>query len=183
MKTQEEGVLYSSKQYSQGVLTLANKVRAAIQANKPDAVLVGETTAGPIARHWNGGLSADFAWMAEINQQRILASPVRYGIPEVNFMSNGRTLNELNQVFAAGHNLALCDAQLPLASYITAGRNPAAIQGPAHLQRSGESAVHGKSGCGCLLLPGIDEPDDHRGQHISARKLRRQSHLGEWRRR
>jgi hypothetical protein len=118
MKNQAEEVLYTSKQYSQGVLTLADKVRTAIQAIKPDAVLIGETTAGPIARHWHGGLSADFAWMAEINQQRILASPVRYGVPEVNFMSNGRTLSELNQVFAAGHNLALCDAQLPLANYI-----------------------------------------------------------------
>jgi hypothetical protein len=118
MKNQEEGILYTSKQYSQGVLTLADKVRAAIQAIKPEAVLIGETTAGPITRHWHGGLSADFAWMAEINQQRLLASPVRYGIPEVNFMSNGRTLNELNQVFAAGHNLALCDIHLPLANYI-----------------------------------------------------------------
>ncbi len=118
MKTQQEGVLYTSKQYSQGVLTLADKVRDAIQAIKPDAVLVGETTAGPIARHWHGGLSADFAWMAGINQEKILGSPVRYGVPEVNFMTNGRTLGELNQMYAAGHNLALCDAQLPLANYI-----------------------------------------------------------------
>jgi hypothetical protein len=36
----------------------------------------------------------------------------------VNFITNGRTVNELNQVFAAGHNLALCDLHLPLASYI-----------------------------------------------------------------
>jgi len=79
---------------------------------------LGETTAGPIGRHWDGGLSADFAWLAGPNQQKILGSPIRYGVPEVNFMSNGRNLNEMNQIFAAGHNLALCDAQLPWASYI-----------------------------------------------------------------
>jgi hypothetical protein len=40
---------YNPKQYSQGVLELADKVRAAIQSIKPDAVLMGETTAGPRA--------------------------------------------------------------------------------------------------------------------------------------
>ncbi|MBZ5611371.1 MAG: DUF6259 domain-containing protein [Acidobacteriia bacterium] len=118
MQTRAEGILYTAKQYSQGVLTLTDRVRKAIQAINPDAVVLGETTAGPIARHWHGGLSADFAWRAQANQGRILASPVRYGIPEVNFITSGRTLNELNQVFAAGHNLALCDAQLPWASYV-----------------------------------------------------------------
>ncbi|MBZ5607640.1 MAG: DUF6259 domain-containing protein [Acidobacteriia bacterium] len=118
MQTQAEGILYSPAQYSQGVLTLTDRVRNAIQAIKPDAVVLGETTAGPIARHWHGGLSTDFAWRSQINQGRILASPVRYGIPEVNFITSGKTLNEMNQVFAAGHNLALCDAQLPFASYI-----------------------------------------------------------------
>jgi len=118
MKNEAEGVLYSAKQYSQGVLTLADKVRTAIQLIKPEAVLIGETTAGPVARHWHGGLSADFAWMSSINQDKILGSPVRYAAPEVNFMSNGRTIAELNQIFAAGHNLALCDIDLPLANYI-----------------------------------------------------------------
>ncbi len=118
MQNLEEGVLYSSKQYSQGFLTIADRIRKAIQAIKPDAVVVGETTAGPIARHWDGGLSADFAWLAAQNQNRIIASPIRYGVPEVNFYSNGRNLNEFNQVYAAGHNLALCFAQLPEASYI-----------------------------------------------------------------
>jgi hypothetical protein len=118
MQTEAEGIRYSAKQYSQGVLALTDRVRTAIQAIKPDAVVLGETTAGPIARHWQGGLSTDFAWRSQINQGRVLASPVRYGVPEVNFITNGRTMNELNQVFAAGHNLALCDAHLPFASYI-----------------------------------------------------------------
>lgn len=118
MKTREEGVLYSPKQYSQGVLRMTDRVLAAVQAIKPDAVVIGETTAGPIARHWHGGLSADFAWIARQNQGKILASPVRYGMPEVNFVSNGRTLGELNQVFASGHSLALSNAHLPWASYL-----------------------------------------------------------------
>jgi len=118
MQTDEEGVLYSPKQYSQGVLTGADRVRAAIQAVKPDAVVMGETTAGPVGRHWHGGLTADFAWLKGVNHGRIVASPVRYGIPEINFITNGRNLNELQQVFAAGHNLALSDDDLPSAAYV-----------------------------------------------------------------
>jgi len=118
MQTRAEGKMYSAQEYSRGVLALTDRVRKAIQAINPEAVVLGETTAGPIARHWHGGLSSDFAWRSPINQERILASPVRYGAPEVNFITNGRTLNELNQVFAAGHNLALADSHLPFASYI-----------------------------------------------------------------
>jgi hypothetical protein len=60
---------------------------------------------------WDGGLSADFAknWGAYRGPiTKIVASPVRYGIPQVNIFSNGLDLNELDQVYAAGHNLALC---------------------------------------------------------------------------
>ena len=117
-QTDEENILYSPKQYSQGVLSGADRVRAAIQAVKPDAVVMGETTAGPVGRHWHGGLSADFAWVKAANQGRIVASPVRYGVPEINWMTNGRNLNELHQVYAAGHNLALSDEDLPNAAYI-----------------------------------------------------------------
>jgi len=112
------GALHTSLEYSLGVLTSTDRVRQAVRSVKPDAVVIGETTSGPIGRHWDGGLSADFAWLAGPNQQKILGSPIRYGVPEVNFMSNGRNLNEMNQIFAAGHNLALCDAQLPWALYI-----------------------------------------------------------------
>jgi hypothetical protein len=118
MQTDEEGVLYSPKQSSQGVLTAADRLRAAIQAVKPDAVVIGESTAGPLGRHWHGGLSADFAWVKGVNQGRIVASPVRYGVPEVTFITNGRNLNELQQVFAAGHSLALSDEDLPAAAYV-----------------------------------------------------------------
>jgi hypothetical protein len=52
--------------------------------------------------------------MASINQDKTLGSPACYAAPEVNFMSNGRTMAELNQILAAGHSLALCDIDLPL---------------------------------------------------------------------
>ena len=118
MQTDEENVLYSPKQYSQGVLSGVDRVRAAVQAVKPDAVVMGETTAGPLGRHWHGGLSADFMWLKGTNQGRITASPVRYGIPEINWMTNGRSLSELQQVYAAGHNIALSDENLPSAAYV-----------------------------------------------------------------
>ena len=43
-----------------------------------------------------------------MNDNRLLASPARYGFPKVQFFSNGHNLNELHQVYAAGHSLALC---------------------------------------------------------------------------
>jgi hypothetical protein len=116
MQNKEEGKLYSSKEYSQGFLTVADRVGQAIRAIRPDTIVMGETTAGPIGRHWAGGLSADFAWSALANQNRIVASPLRYGVKEVNFISSGRTLNETNQIFAAGYTLGLCNAQLPWAA-------------------------------------------------------------------
>ena len=117
MQTEAEHVLYTPKQYSQGVLAIADRVRAAIQAIKPDAVVIGETTSGPMGRHWDGGLSADFAWHAKQNQGRIIASPVRYGVPEMNFITNGRNLNELNQVLC-WLLLAMADVHLAWVPYI-----------------------------------------------------------------
>jgi hypothetical protein len=105
------GGLYSPKQDSQGVLALADRVGQAMQAERADAVALGETTSGPIAKHWQGGLAAEFAPSfapAEYIVGRLVGSPVRYGSPRVNYFSNGRNLNELHQVFAAGHSLALC---------------------------------------------------------------------------
>jgi hypothetical protein len=100
--------LYSPQEYNLGVLQLTARVRSAIQAIKPDAVVMGETTAGPLVHVWDGGLSADFGFLSSQGITKIVASPVRYGIPEENIFSNGRNLNELHQVYAAGHNLALC---------------------------------------------------------------------------
>ena len=100
--------LYAPQEYNLGVLQLAGRVRSAIQAIKPDAVVMGETTAGPLVHVWDGGLSADFGFESSRGITKIVASPVRYGMPEENIFSNGRNLNELHQVYAAGHNLALC---------------------------------------------------------------------------
>jgi glycosidase len=33
---------------------------------------------------------------------------VRYGAPRMNWFSNGHDVNEMNQIWAAGHSLALC---------------------------------------------------------------------------
>ena len=117
----------SAQDYSRGVLDLVRRIRSAIQENNhPDAVVIGETTAGPVARYWDGGLNADLGfgniwqpsvWPQETKDcplaapntpQRLTASPVRYGIPEVRIFGNGWNLNGLHQVFAAGHGLALC---------------------------------------------------------------------------
>ena len=118
MAARQEGIVYSPAQWNEGVLTLTDKVRSAIRSIKADAVVLGETTAGPIASMWDGGLAADFfvkkeepfVWneYREMNGHRLLASPVRYGLPKVLFFSNGHDLNELHQVYAAGHSLALC---------------------------------------------------------------------------
>lgn len=114
----KEFALHSPADYSRGVLTLADRVREAIQRIKPDAVLIGENTSGALPRHADGGLAADFAWLAVQNQHRVTASPVRYGIPEANIYSNGKDRNQMNQIFAAGHSLALADLHLPEAAYI-----------------------------------------------------------------
>lgn len=118
MKAAADGPLCTPLQYSLGVLELAKQVREAIRTVRPDAIVMGETTSGALSRYWDGGLSADFAWLAAQNQHRMLGSPVRYGLPEVNIYTNGRNRNELNQVFAAGHSLALLNANLPDAEYI-----------------------------------------------------------------
>ena len=117
-KTQESA-LHSPADYSRGVLTLADRVREAVQRIKPDAVVIGENTSGALPRHAHGGLAADFAWLAGQNQHRVTASPVRYGIPEANIYSNGKDRNQMNQIFAAGHSLALADLHLPEADYIS----------------------------------------------------------------
>ena len=127
IQTKIEGIKYSPKEYSEAVLKLVDRVRAAVRAIKPDAVVLSETTSGQMGRHVDGGISADFAeydnpdeplfpWLRNATKGKILASPVRYGLPKVNFFGNGRTLGELHQVYAAGHNLALCSRCHPKGS-------------------------------------------------------------------
>jgi hypothetical protein len=111
VKAQAENRLYSPLEHSQGVLRLTDRVRQAVQAIKADAVVLGETAAGPIGRRWDGGFAADFGFAALTSgPPRLPASPVRYAVPEIAWYSNGLKLSELHQVFAAGHGLALCSA-------------------------------------------------------------------------
>jgi hypothetical protein len=109
MMTNEEGRPYTPSEHVRGVLQLTDRVREAIRRLKPDAVVLGETASSPIGRHWDGGLSAEFAWdwTRAASRARLRGSPIRYAAPEVTFFSNGYDLAELHQVFAAGHGLAL----------------------------------------------------------------------------
>lgn len=140
LQTRAEQVQYTSQEWSQGVLRLVDRVRAAIRTVKPDAVVLSETASGPIAHHLDGGLSADFAWLSGQNDNQIIASPMRYGLPNDDVFSNGRIcaqaspcddegsgaysitnvqhLNQLNQIYAAGEGLALSQLELPNATYV-----------------------------------------------------------------
>jgi hypothetical protein len=101
---------YWASDYCRGVLELADRVRDVIG---PERVVLVETPSGPMSGHCHGGLSADFGFNKTAaglkNYGRITASPVRYGMPEIRYFSNGLNLNELHQIYAAGHRLALCN--------------------------------------------------------------------------
>lgn len=114
----EEGIKRTALEYSVGMLDLIREIRGLVQQIKSDAIVMGETTSGPVWQCWDGGLSADFAWQIEDNKGRIVTSPIKYGMPQVNFISNGRNLSQLNQIFAAGHNLALSYHHLSDSVYI-----------------------------------------------------------------
>lgn len=109
MTTNSGSFVCSPGEHARAVLQLTDRVRAAIRRHQPDAVVLGETASGPLGRHLDGGLSAEFAWdwTLAASRQRLLGSPVRYGVPGVSFYTNGRNLAELHQVYAAGHGLAL----------------------------------------------------------------------------
>jgi hypothetical protein len=106
----QDGSNYTSLQFSRGLPDLVARVRTAVQSVKPDAIVMGETTSGQLSQVWDGGLSGDFFFPFErdINKGRILASPARFGLPAANYFSNGLNMNQLNQIYAAGHSLALC---------------------------------------------------------------------------
>lgn len=110
----KEGIQQWPIDYARGVLKLTDVVRTVIG---PDRVVLAETPAGPIGRHCHGGVSADFGFPGDPDGiEKITASPVRYGIPEIRYFSNGGSgdysLNRLHQIFAAGHGLALCHQHL-----------------------------------------------------------------------
>ncbi|MBI3848374.1 MAG: hypothetical protein HY292_27390 [Planctomycetes bacterium] len=111
------GTFFDAHDFTAGAVSLVQQVRSTVRLFNPEAIVMGETTSGPMGRVWDGGLSADFThkwwfdkiyWADQMNDGRIAGSPVRYGAPGMNWFSNGHDLNEMNQVWAAGHSLALC---------------------------------------------------------------------------
>lgn len=118
-ETKQEVVRNSSIENAMAVLDLVDRVRKAIRIEVPEAVVLSETASGPMYRHMDGGVSADFSdstdsWTGNRTiGGRLLTSPVRYALPQVNIFSNGQDLNQLNQVFATGYGLALCAKSFP----------------------------------------------------------------------
>lgn len=108
--------------YARGVLELVDLVARTIGSER---VVLVETPSGPVGHHCHGGVSADFGWPPDERaglpgstgpSDKIMASPVRYGLPEIRYFSNGGrgegSLNRLHQIYAAGHGLALCHQHL-----------------------------------------------------------------------
>ena len=134
-QTRETGAI-TPADYSLGVLRQTEHLRRYARSIKPDAIVMGETTSGPIWQCWDGGLHADFAWLARSNQGRIVASPVRYGRPQANYYANGNNRNQMNQTFAAGHSLVLCNKHLEDSAYV---RRMVEVR-----RRYADALIHGK---------------------------------------
>ncbi|NGZ07845.1 MAG: hypothetical protein CV088_00435 [Nitrospira sp. LK70] len=119
LNTWQEVVGHSALEHAEGFLELADRVRREIRKFNAEAVVLTETAAGPIGRHVDGGVSADFHDAtdtftgAETLGGRLIASPVRFGVPQINFFSNGQNLSQMNQMFASGQSLALAGNWLP----------------------------------------------------------------------
>jgi len=124
VETKDEVVRASPREHAAALLELARRVRAAIRRINPEAVVLSETTAGPIVDEIDGGVSADLSFelfrMRDSIDGRIVATPTRYGIPRANIFSAGPNvwgrdqpvLHDLNQIYAAGHNLALAGTSM-----------------------------------------------------------------------
>lgn len=108
--TSSEDVDYTSKEWTAAALRFVDRFRNAIQEANPNAIVMGENNTGQLPFHWDGGSAADLSpWGPTFKEDggMMLASPIRYAMPNANFFVNGGNLGGLNQVFAAGHNLAL----------------------------------------------------------------------------
>jgi hypothetical protein len=107
--TASEDVAYTSQEWSAATLRWMDRIRSALRVYNPEAIVMGESNAGQLPFHWDGGSAADlaFSYAANVNKGLLPASPVRYAMPQANYFANGMALGDLNQVYAAGHNLAL----------------------------------------------------------------------------
>ena len=107
--TLSEKVMYTMDEYNVGLLTLSTRVRKAIRAIKPDAVVLSESGAGLMIGRNDGGFTADYCWSNATGNDYVLESPTKYAYPSASLYSAGRTLNSIHQVFATGYSFALCD--------------------------------------------------------------------------
>jgi len=104
--------------YNEGVITLARRVREAVRAIKPDAVVMTESFNETLAATVDGSLDGSFYWHWPLNAGLLEESPWKAVHPQYLVFSNGNDLNELHQVFAAGQSLALAPNWLPSAGHI-----------------------------------------------------------------
>ena len=116
--TQAERTIYSMDEYNQGLLEINRKVRQAIREIKPDAVVMSESGAGLMLGRNDGGFTADYCWNNGSGNANLEISPTKYAFPTANLFSSGLTINSLNQVFAAGYGLSLCEYWDEHISYI-----------------------------------------------------------------
>jgi hypothetical protein len=165
--TTSEDVGYSSQEWSAAMLRMVDRIRTAIRVYNPEAIVMGESNSGQLPFHWDGGSAADlgFASVHTVNDNHLPASPVRYALPQTNYFANSGEYRGLNQVLAAGHNLALGAYWLlgPLPSTYSftstpLPRNPAAmsyIQSLVHARIQYKDAlIYGRQ----VPIPGTNSP-------------------------
>lgn len=107
--TAESQEFVAIQEYNAQMVVMMERIRTAIRRIKPDAVVLAETGSGQCLSVTDGGWTADFAWFKLNSAGTVLESPLKYAQPQSNLFSNGSTMNELRQVFAAGYGLCVCD--------------------------------------------------------------------------
>lgn len=132
--TTAEDVYYSEQQWSAAALRFVDRLRTRLRSIKGDAIVMGENNSSEFPFHWDGGSVADLSqWNFSPYFQQdgglVWASPARYAMPFATSFANGSGLSSrqttktdacgkrghfngsaiasINQVIAAGHNLAL----------------------------------------------------------------------------
>jgi hypothetical protein len=127
--TASENVSYTSQQWSAAELRFLDRLRAKIRTaksectNSPEAnaIVMGENNSGQFPLHWDGGSAGNLSdWNKEFPQNGgfLWGAPIRYASPNANFFANGSgilgsskfngtALSSVNQIVAAGYNLAL----------------------------------------------------------------------------
>jgi hypothetical protein len=127
VESSAENVAYTSQQWTAPALRFVDRFRAKMRTINASAIVMGENNTGQLPFHWDGGSAADLSYWgggnSAFNQDGglLLASPIRYAMPNANFFANGSglkgsvnstgvngtALSSVNQIIASGHNLAL----------------------------------------------------------------------------